>query len=114
MVYATLQQQGSVAMFPDGWCPKPAFISEQASSTEAHKDTKRCICNRTAKQEGKGAITHCTPTCSTMQAEACFGQDAGHCRHRGAVNSAASVADRTFQKHERDSGAKETVMLHII
>ena len=32
-----------------------------------------------------------------MQAEACFGQDAGHCRHRGAANSAASVADRTLQ-----------------
>ena len=27
-----LQQQGSVALFPDGWCPTPAFIIEQASS----------------------------------------------------------------------------------
>ena len=27
-----LQQRGIVEMFPDGWCPTPAFITEQASS----------------------------------------------------------------------------------
>ena len=99
MVYAMLQQQGIVAMIPDGWCLTPAFISEQASSKPRRIRHQEVHAQSHCQHEGEVHYTlHSSLRYNT--AEACFGQDAGHCRHRGAANSAVNMADKTFQNME--------------
>ena len=55
-----LQQQEIDAMFPDGWCPTPAFSIEQASGKLRRiDDTKTSMSNRTAsKKKGCNCTLH--------------------------------------------------------
>ena len=101
-----LQQRGIAEMIPDGWCLTPAFISEQASSKPRRIRHQEVHAQSHCQQEGEVHYTlHSSLRYNT--AAACFGQDAGHCRHRGAANSAASVADRTLQNMREIVVAKE-------
>ena len=53
--------------------------SSRRHATEAHRHQDKHEQSH-CQVRGKGAIAHCTPTCSILQAGACFGQDAGHSR----------------------------------
>ena len=68
---STLQQQQINATLPNGWYPVPAFSIKQAAGKLRRIDDARGMSDRTASTR-KGAIAHCTRTCSILQAGACL------------------------------------------
>ena len=111
---STLQQQQINATLPNGWCPVPAFsIKQAAGKLKRIDDTKRSMSDRTASTR-KGAIAHCTPTCSILQAGACLAkmqatsgqrrsreQNASCMAARRQASSGASMVSESHEKSQR-------------
>ena len=74
-----LQQQEIDAMFPDGWCPTPAFSIEQASGKLRRiDDAKRGMSNRTARYEEKVQLHTALQPAVYCKLALALAKDAGH------------------------------------
>ena len=95
-----LQQQEIDAMFPDEWCPTPAFSIEQASGKLRRIDTKTSMSNRTAKYEERVQLhTALRPAVCCKLAMLWPKMQATSGERRSSEQSASSMAAKTFQMH---------------